>query len=387
MLPLRLTISGRRFTIAGVMSVRARGEDIRRFILQHVEKHPADISKIASRHFDITRQAINKHLRRLVDERSLTESGETRQKIYKLAPLLDWHKDFEITPELEEDVLWGHDVAPMLGSLPQNVLDIWHYGFTEMLNNAKDHSGGSKVMVRISKTAINTEMMISDNGIGIFKKIQEAFHLPDQRYAILELAKGKLTTDPTRHTGEGIFFSSRMFDRFAIGAGQTYFGHKFGDDEDWIMAWNSPFGTSVFMELDNHTNRTSKKIFDQYAPPDGDYGFNKTVVPVHLAQYGNDKLISRSQAKRVLARLELFKMIVLDFTGVPTIGQAFADEIFRVFAKAHPELTIQAIHSNSEVKRMIERAKTSSYATLNVPGSPIIEDSGPSQSDEEAPEQ
>lgn len=349
--------------------VRARGEDIRHFILEHVEKHPSGISKIASTHFHITRQAINKHLRRLVYEKSLTESGETRKRAYKLAPLLEWRQDYDITPEIEEHVLWDRDVAPVLGALPQNVMDIWHYGFTEMLNNAKDHSGGTQIMVRISKTAINTEMMISDNGIGIFKKIQEAFHLPDQRYAILELAKGKLTTDPTRHPGEGVFFSSRMFDRFAIGADKTYFGHKFGDDEDWIMAWNSPLGTSVFMELRNHTNRTSKKIFDQYASPDGDYGFNKTVVPVNLAQYGNDKLISRSQAKRVLARLELFKMIMLDFTGVPSIGQAFADEIFRVFAKEHPELTIHVIHANSEVNRMIERARTSSYATLNANGS------------------
>jgi len=56
-------------------------------------------------------------------------------------------------------------------------------------------------------------------------------------------------------------------------------------------------------------------------------------VPVKLAQYGNDKLVSRSQAKRLLARVELFKVVMLDFTNVPTIGQAFADEIFRVFRK------------------------------------------------------
>src|SRR5258708_15838836 len=166
-------------------------------------------------------------------------------------------------------------------------------------------------------------MQIADDGIGIFKKIQEAFNLPDQRYAILELAKGKLTTDAERHTGEGIFFSSRMFDRFGIGADKTYYGHHFGDDADWVLDWSSA-GTAVFMELSNHTSRTQQKIFDQYASPDGDYGFNKTVVPVRLAQYGNDKLISRSQAKRVVARLDLFKTILFEFARVLTIGQAFA---------------------------------------------------------------
>lgn len=338
------------------MRIRARGEDIRRFILAHVEKHPNDITKLTAEHFTITRQAVNKHLRRLIYEKCLTEAGETRQRTYKLAALVEWRKVYAITPELEEHILWDNDISVVLRPLPENVMDIWHYGFTEMLNNAKDHSGGTEVLVKVSKTAVGTDMMIADNGIGIFKKIQEAFNLPDQRYAILELAKGKLTTDPSRHTGEGVFFSSRMFDGFAIGADQTYYGHKFGEDEDWVLSWSNT-GTTVFMELSNHTARTAKKIFDEYASPDGDYGFNKTVVPVKLAQYGNDKLISRSQAKRVVARLDLFKTILFDFTGVPTIGQAFADEIFRVFANEHPDLSIFPVHANSEVLRMITRVK------------------------------
>jgi hypothetical protein len=111
------------------------------------------------------------------------------------------------------------------------------------------------------------------------------------------------------------------------------------------------------MELSNRTHRTSKEIFDKYASGD-DYGFNKTVVAAKLAQYGNDKLVSRSQAKRVVARLEAFKTILFDFAGVPTIGQAFADEIFRVFAHEHPDLEIDPIHANSEVNRMIGRVKT-----------------------------
>ena len=349
------------------MRVRARGEDIRRFILEHVEKHPNDIAKLASEHFKITRQAVNKHLRRLIFEKSLTETGETRKRAYKLAALVEWRKIYTISPELEEHVLWDQDISPVLKPLPENVMDIWHYGFTEMLNNAKDHSSGTMILVKVSKTAVTTELMIADNGIGIFKKIQEAFNLPDQRYAILELAKGKLTTDPSRHTGEGVFFSSRMFDRFSIGADKTYYGHRIGDDSDWVMDWGNA-GTTVFMELSNHTVRTPKKIFDQYASPDGDYGFNKTVVPVNLAQYGNDKLISRSQAKRVVARLDLFKTVLFDFTGVPTIGQAFADEIFRVFANEHPNIALLPIHANSEVQRMIVRVKQGAAPTeLTIP--------------------
>ncbi len=343
--------------------VRARGEAVRRFILENVEKHPADICKKTAEHFNITRQAVNKHLQRLTAEHALSESGNTRNRSYRLSALSEWRNDYPITPGLAEDVVWTKDILPVIGEQPENVLDIWRYCFTEMFNNAIDHSGGATIHVHILRTAVDTEMSIADDGVGIFKKIQEALGLLDERHAILELSKGKLTTDPDKHTGEGIFFASRMVDSFDILSGGVFLSHTFGKEEDWIMERERfKNGTTVYLKLSNHTSRTLKKIYDQYAPESGDYGFNKTVVPVKLAQYGNDKLVSRSQAKRLLARVELFKVVMLDFTNVPTIGQAFADEIFRVFANEHPGIELVPVRANSEVKRMIERAKSGGTA-------------------------
>jgi len=337
--------------------VRARGEDVRRFILNHVEKHPADIAKLAGEHFKITRQAVNKHLQRLTSEKALSESGETRNRSYKLCPLSEWMKRFQMDG-LEEDVIWRDEILPVIGEMPDNVKSIWQYGFTEMFNNAIDHSAGTEISVRIKKSAVTTEMMILDNGVGIFKKIQKAMNLMDERHAILELSKGKLTTDPANHTGEGIFFSSRMFDEFDILSGDVFFSHEFGEKEDWILERDTMQGTAVWMKLHNHTSRTTRKIFAEYSSGDDEYIFNKTIVPVKLAKYGDDNLISRSQAKRLLARVELFKVVILNFNEVPTIGQAFADEIFRVFPNEHPNVELIAVHTNSEVKRMIERAKS-----------------------------
>ncbi len=337
--------------------VRSRGQNIRHFILKNVEKHPSDISRKTTERFSISRQAVNKHIKSLVDENALTLTGKTRNRSYRLSPISEWSNQYEITAEIAEDVVWRTDILPALGKMPDNVIDIWHYGFTEMFNNCIDHSGGSGIFVWIKKTAVNTEIGVLDDGIGIFKKIQTELNLLDERHAILELAKGKLTTDPSRHTGEGIFFTSRMFDDFDILSGGTHFSHKFGDTEDWILERNKFLSeTYVWMKLGNHTARTTKKIFDKYSSGE-EYGFNKTVVPVKLAQYENDKLISRSQAKRLLARVELFQIVVFDFTGVDMIGQAFADEIFRVFAQQHPDLQFIPTKANSAVKRMIERTK------------------------------
>lgn len=345
--------------------IRIRGEKIRRFILDQVPSYPADIGRMASEHFKISRQAVNKHLQRLTKEGALSETGKTRNREYKLRELVTWGKKFEIASGIDEDQVWTQEISKFLGPQAENVTDIWHYAFTEMFNNAIDHSGGEVIRVVGRKTATTTEILLIDDGIGIFKKIQQALGLMEERHAVLELAKGKLTTDPKRHTGEGIFFTSRVLDSFNIYSGEVAFSHDFGEEEDWIFEKGATSGTTVWMKLNNHTARTAKKVFDKYVTGD-DYGFTKTVVPVKLAQYDKDKLISRSQAKRVLARVELFKTVLFDFNGVPMIGQAFADEIFRVFRNAHPEISIVPIRTNTEVKRMISRTAASD-ATEELP--------------------
>ena len=101
--------------------------------------------------------------------------------------------------------------------------------------------------------------------------------------------------------------------------------------------------------------RTVKKVLDQYAVGT-DFGFNKTVVPVNLAGYGNEWLVSRAQAKRLLARVDRFKIVIFDFKDVDRIGQAFADEVFRVFKQQHPEMQLHFINAVPEVQDMIIRA-------------------------------
>jgi anti-sigma regulatory factor (Ser/Thr protein kinase) len=339
-------------------AARPQGAQVRRFILEHVERYPLDIAKRAATRFHITRQAVHKHLRRLVEEGALTESGQTRGRSYRLATLFHWERSYPIRPDLQEDVVWTQDIRLRLGELPDNVLRLWQHGFTEMFNNAIDHSEGSQIHVAVRRTAADTEMIIADEGIGIFRKIQTRLGLLDERHAILELSKGKLTTDPARHTGERIFFTSRMFDSFDILSGGVSFSHTEGEANDWIRD-NPEYqnGTTVWMQLHNQTSRTAKKIFDEYVSGE-DYDFSRTVVPVVLAQYVGDPLISRSQAKRVLARVDLFRTVVFDFSGIDSIGQAFADELFRVFAQAHPEIELQFIHANTSVQKMIARARS-----------------------------
>ena len=334
--------------------VRKRGEQIRQFILESTSKHSNNIVLQTARQYNITRQAVNKHMKLLINQNAIAVSGTTKNRRYSLCTQKKQIKAYNLDGTIQEDVVWREDVLPTLSQYPDNVIDIWHYCFTEMFNNVIDHSAGKKVIVHIDKTAINTEIIIYDNGVGIFKKLQRELGLIDERNAILELSKGKLTTDPNNHTGEGIFFSSRMMDSFTILSGNIYFTHGH-DDGDWILE-RAIFrtGTGVFMTLRNNTSKVQKKIFDRFTSQD-EYGFTKTIVPVKLVQYSDESLISRSQAKRLLSRVDKFKTVILDFEGVNSIGQAFADEIFRVFRMKNKDTDIYYMNANREVEGMITR--------------------------------
>lgn len=338
--------------------IRNKTEEIHRFIISHIDNHPNDIAKQVVRKFEISRQAANGHLQRLVEDKVLDSTGATRNKQYSLRTLHTWQKGYELTTSLKEDAVWADDINPLIKHLPKNVFDIWDYGFTEMFNNAIEHSGGGRIEVFFQENAALSDVLIMDDGVGIFKKIQAELGLPDERHATLELAKGKFTTDPENHSGEGIFFTSRIFSKFDIASGEVHFSHAFGEEEDWIWEAKRPkFGTAVLMQLNNYATHTIRKTFDKFTAGD-DGGFNKTIIPVRLAQYGDDNLVSRSQAKRLLTRIDCFTTVIFDFEGVESIGQAFADEIFRVFARRHPEIELGETKANNDVKRMIRRARS-----------------------------
>ena len=72
---------------------------------------------------------------------------------------------------LGEDKIFRADVAPLLKAYEKNVFSAWQYAFTEMMNNAIEHSLASKIEVTFETNALKTNILIYDNGIGIFKNI------------------------------------------------------------------------------------------------------------------------------------------------------------------------------------------------------------------------
>ncbi len=312
-----------------------------------------------------SRQYVNKVIADLVKQKKLVKGGSTRGAFYvepkneHLATALT-----KVHMRLTNKDLKEHEVlddirlrALFFPSIKKNVQDIFNFGFSEMLNNAIDHSDSKFIEVDVFKDKQNLMFVVSDTGIGAFRSIRTKKKLDSELSAIQDLLKGKTTTMPQAHSGEGIFFTSKMADLFRLESFEyrLRIDNKIKDVFVEILK-PSKRGTRVVFQIALNSKRHATDIFQKYVSNPDTLAFDKTDVQIKLYTMGTIH-VSRSQARRVLSSLDKFKTIVLDFDQVPTIGQGFADEIFRVFAGRHPEMTIKTTNANEAVQFMIDRVE------------------------------
>lgn len=332
-----------------------QAKEIRSYILKNIQKHPNDIVAVTAAHFNVTRTTIHRHLTRLIQEHRIIKSGTTRNIKYYKATSLNRELSYKITPNLQEFNVLSKDFDTVFQQLPRNVYDICTYGFTEIFNNAIDHSQGTKIIAKTQQDKSDISISIVDDGIGIFKNIADYFKLEDLRESILQLNKGKMTTDPLHHSGEGIFFCARVFDVFEIYANSIHYVRN-NIEKDWSLETlnRTKTGSQVLMTINRNSKTNLTDIFKKFQEPES-LAFDRTEIVVALSKFGHETLISRSQAKRITQGLEKFREVILDFTNVRLVGQGFVDEVFRVFSDEHPEIKIHYIHANDDVTFMIER--------------------------------
>jgi anti-sigma regulatory factor (Ser/Thr protein kinase) len=334
----------------------AEREQIKLDILKQVDLRALDVNGIANKHL-ISRQTVYRYVRELQKQQIIEKNDENK---YALVSQIQ-QKSYENTSLIEE-IVWRKDISPFFQGIPQKALDKAKYIFLEIMNNAIEHSDATNIDVILKKTQIDLAIYISDNGIGIFRKIQSALDLQEKGFAILELSKGKLTTDPDKHTGEGIFFSSRIADAFYIFSDELTFISKQSNetrDTMYVGKQSLPCGTAVAAHIYFDNNTSISNVFHMFTEHPEHIGFNATHVPVRLLEYGSENpiFVSRSEARRLLSRFERFNRIILDFAGVEDIRQGFADEVFRVFPRAHPDCKIEAVNCNENVQTMIAHVK------------------------------
>jgi excisionase family DNA binding protein len=253
---------------------------------------------------------------------------------------------------LSEDSVWrrAKDDLGLAAESPAG--RIMGYAFTEMLNNAIDHSGSETATISWWVTPDQWSFEIKDHGVGAYPNLRLGLHLASDFEAIQELSKGKRTTDPAHHTGEGIFFTSKAVDIFRL----TSSGVRWTVDnlrhDVALGVVPEVSGTSVMCQIDPLTVRNLADVFREFTT---DHAFTRTRPVVKLFAIGTT-FVSRSEARRLLDGLDAdFETVEVDFSGVTDVGQGFVDELLRVWPSAHPGKTVITANVNAAVDFMIQR--------------------------------
>lgn len=332
-------------------------------ILQLALKDERIATRDIANKFGVSRQYANSVIKKLVKEGVLIKFGSTKSAFYVHSKYA--HKvTKKISRRFKNKNLAEHEVlddiqkhVTLISSLGDDLKSIYDYAFLEMLNNAIEHSKSENIEIDIEKKDNNLIFHVNDFGIGVFKNVMHKRKLKSELEAIQDLLKGKTTTQPKFHSGEGIFFTSKIADIFVLES----FSLKLTIDNvanDIFLEEIKPMkrGTKVHFLISLNSKKHLSDIFKKYQTDSTEIAFDKTEIHIKLYTMGTIH-ISRSQARRVLTDLDKFKQIIFNFDQVPAVGQAFVDEIFRVFKNKHPDINIESINMNEAVKFMVERGK------------------------------
>ena len=336
-------------------------ENIKNYILKHIDLKDNDLVAKTATNFNISRTSVYNYIKQLENENAIKKSENSKKYKYELVK--QRHTSiYDTSTSLDEDLIFNSDIKQYLSELPKNVYGIWRHGFTEMMNNAIDHANAKKILCSVYLSKLTTEIIIIDNGVGIFNKIKDYFiektgeeiSLDD---AVMQLAAGKFTTSKLNHSGEGIFFTSKIFDEFVIYSDNKMFSRNaITQDFYKVEHGEIPYekGTIVLMKLSNSSSKKLEAVFNEYTSVDE--GFNKTQIPIATV-FPDGYPVSRSEAKRLAAAISRFEEVELDFAGVENLGQGFAHELFVVFARNNPNIKLLPVNCNTTVEGMIKRVQ------------------------------
>ena len=336
-------------------------EKVKNYILRLIKNGRKDYVKATIDAFNISKSSVYNYVKQMEND-SLIEKkngGYVLRTSY-------YHYFFKNDGTLGEDRVYSQFISQHI-QFKKNVNSIWNYAFTEMMNNAIEHSEAENIYVSIFQNHLETQILIRDDGIGIFKNIQrfmketknEAISLQE---CVSLLFAGKFTTAKQYHTGEGIFFTSHIMDEFIIYSDDNFFTrNNFTssqiEDESLHNFMNMSNGTVVRMTLNNNTKKILADVFNTFAPVDE--GFIKTNIPIaHMFSGGNP--VSRSEARRLLESISVFTDISLDFMGVDEIGQGFAHELFVLGKQKYPNINLRINNTCKTVEDMIKRVISTS---------------------------
>ena len=328
-------------------------DQIKRFLLDNLSRHQKDIIQAAINKFGISRQAIHRHMGRLIKENKVIAHGTTKGRYYELIPTVNFTKSIDFNLEFSTEKLMQSYIIPHLESLPKNIYEIFEFSIGALLNNIKDHANALNIYLKLFINHKEAHFIISDNGIGIFEHIKSSLGLQNVHSAAIELAKGNIKVNPFEHSRDEINAVIHLFDMVEIdSSGKSL---KFINDANkWEIKHSvQKKGSRIHLLIDPSSKRTCSEIFNVIF----DLEQNKIRIPINLIEHKNQTIINeKSKAKSVLRNIENYKVIEFDFKEIELIGPAFADTLVRETIEVNKFADIEWVNTNKTVDLLMSRA-------------------------------
>lgn len=327
-------------------------EQIKQFILQNLTQHQKDIIKATIRQFGLSRQAILKHMHTLIQEDKVVAYGKTRDRYYELMPLVNYSQSIDISNGFRPDKLIQDQIRPQLRRLPANIREICKFSLSALFNNVLDHANGTHLSYKIYVTQDEIHLLINDNGVGLFHKINDAQDFQGKHLSAIEVAKGGVTSDPLNHAGEELMTVLHLFDTGIIEASGlclTFINKTL----DWTLSESSQLkGTKIHLEIKTNSRRTCQEVFQRIF----DREKRSVRIPVKLARSNGEQLNSRIQAQSLVHNIEELDEIEFDFRQIDLIGPAFADELLRRSKEKNINISVSWINTTRTINMLMSRA-------------------------------
>lgn len=201
------------------------------WITSAVHAHGERLSAHLAERLAIDRRSAQQLIASLVQAQWLVRSGSPRRPRYRAGTLRQVVQRCALA-EIDSEAFWDSAFAPYFQFTP-NVARFVRHAFAELLDNAVRHSGGSSVTVSLCQTATQVQLLVSDDGRGVFERsIEAADALPE-----LE-----------RRLGFGLASSAGAADAFELHANGCAFRRRGGGRWAPARALAHP-GTTVYVAL------------------------------------------------------------------------------------------------------------------------------------------
>ena len=141
-------------------------EEIKEKILRLIQKKESPY--LVLNYYKISRQTVYKYLKDFMTNKIIIKNSKNEYFInYYIHDVIKLKNK-----NLQEDLIYRDYIRKYEKDKKDNIVRILSYTFSEILNNAIEHSEGKNIIITYAENLFNIYISILDDGVGIFKKIQ-----------------------------------------------------------------------------------------------------------------------------------------------------------------------------------------------------------------------